>query len=295
MSATEEVGPIFGEGDGPAQSMLRSPTVIILSIGLWGMNIYFFRLFKLDYVKILNLDLVREREQGKSQDDDDRMMVTEASTPPSAIPFGSRIAWYKCVGLSVFLIILLHLSQYLYVDLKGGSSIGATFFFYSAFILAILFPLPSTKWVRVATKLVLQRAAALIHPRCFCIYTPPQGPRPIPFIDVFFADAMCSMSKVFFDWGWLFHMAWHYPDPVPKQLDSILIPSFFAAIPYLIRARQCWVMLQVGRYKNDPKRYQHALNAMKYASSIFPICLSAYQQTRPNPEAYEGTLIALLM
>jgi hypothetical protein len=316
MSGTDEVGPIFGEGEGPAQSMLRSPTVIIASIGLWGMNIYFYRKFKVDYVYILNLDLMKEREAeaaainggevkvrvekiDKNSDFGDFEDDESPSSPArmAAIPFGSRITWDKCVGLSIFLLFLLHVSEYVWVKIHGGSSIGATLFFYLAFILAIVFPLTTTRWIRIATVLVLQRSYELINPRCSCITQPPNGPRPIPFIDVFYADAMCSMSKVFFDWGMLFHMASHYPDPVPKALDSILIPSFFAAMPYLIRARQCIIMHRVGVHKRDPKRYQHLLNTMKYASSIFPICLSAYQQTLPKEsgEALEPYLIALLM
>mmetsp|Transcript_12028 Transcript_12028/g.19953 ORF Transcript_12028/g.19953 Transcript_12028/m.19953 type:complete len:491 (-) Transcript_12028:45-1517(-) len=331
MSGTQEVGPIFGEGEGPAQSMLRSPTVIIASIGLWGMNIYFYRKFKLDYVHILNLDLMKEREaiaaaaaastsSSGSRSNDGELLLSNSNTlttnvhnsddfsdgggeyesPSSparmaAIPFGSRITGVKCVGLSFFLLILLHLSEYLWVTVHGGSSIGAVFFFYSAFIGAIVFPLTTTRWVRIATVLVLQRTYELINPRCHsCVGG---GPRPIPFIDVFYADAMCSLSKVFFDWGMLFHMASHYPDPVPKALDTILIPSFFAAIPYLIRARQCLIMHTVGCSKRDPKRYQHLLNALKYATSIFPICLSAYQQTLPQESAdgLESTLIVLLI
>jgi hypothetical protein len=291
MSSTQEVGPIFGEGEGPAQSLLRSPTVIILSIGLWGMNIYFFRLFKLDYVHILNLDLIKERQ---SLADDDE---TPAPSYLHEVPFGTQITAGKCICLSVFLLFLLHISEYLWVDVHGGSSIGAIVFFYVAFALAITFPLTTTRWIRTATFLVLQRTFELFNPRCSCITQPANGPRPIPFIDVFYADAMCSLSKVFFDWGMLSLLLSHYPNPVPKALDSILIPSFCAAIPYLIRARQCLIMHTVGRYKHDPKRYQHLLNALKYCSSILPICLSAYQQTLPPESAakLEGTLLVFLV
>jgi len=284
MSSTQEVGPIFGEGEGPAQAMLRSPTVLIASIGLWGMDIFFFRLFKLDYVSILNLDLVKEREA---------LGIKSSTSIPSS---QNRITAIKCIYLSFFLLSLLHLAEYIYVNLYNGSSIGATFFFYALFILAITFPLTTTRWIRIATLLVLERSWALIKPRCSCIIISPNGPRPIPFIDVFYADAMCSLSKVFFDWGMLLHMAAHYPDPVPKALDSILIPSAFAAIPYLIRARQCLIMYTVGRLRQDPKRYQHILNAIKYSTSLFPICLSSYQKTlsKEGAESWERTLIVLL-
>ena len=303
MSSTQEVGPIFGEGEGPAQSLLRSPTVIILSIGLWGMNIYFFRLFKLDYVHILNLDLIKER-QAMPPVDDSSEKTSESDQPNSStsayiskVPRGSRITGGKCVALSFFLLFLLHMAEYIWVNVRGGSSIGAIFIFYLAVCVAFLVPLPSMQWIRIATSLVFQRTFELVNPRCSCIKQPASGPRPIPFIDVFYADAMCSLSKVFFDWGMLFHMAVHYPSRVPPSLHSILIPSFCAAIPYLIRARQCLIMYNVGRLKHDSKRYQHVLNALKYCSSIFPICLSAYQQTltKKQSEALEGTLLILLM
>ena len=67
MSSTQEVGDIFGSGKGPAQAMLRSPTVIILCVGLWGMNVFFYKLFGIDYVKVLKHDLIEidkeEREK----------------------------------------------------------------------------------------------------------------------------------------------------------------------------------------------------------------------------------------
>ena len=84
--------------------------------------------------------------------------------------------------------------------------IGAVFAFYGVVALFILLPLRCNQWLRRATYIVLGRCWELINPRCHCIYndgtTPP---RIVPFVDVFFADAMCSLSKVFFDWGLLLH------------------------------------------------------------------------------------------
>jgi len=307
--STQEVGQIFGEGSGPANAMLRSPTVIIASIGLWGMNVYFFRLFKINYVKVLNADLVKEQRELKglaedyeNGDADDSSLSKEDQEPlvraASTIPQGNRITEGKLLCLSVLLLCLLHLTTYIWMNVLGRGTIGAVFCFYGAVSFAIIFPLPSTRWLRISTVLVLQRAFELVHPRCSCFFMPANGPRPIPFIDVFFADAMCSFSKVFFDWGMLWHLASHYGHPVPKSTHNILIPSFFAAIPYLIRARQCLIMHRVGLIKHDPKRYQHILNAIKYATSIFPICLSAYQQTLSSDHEHamvEYYLIALLV
>lgn len=59
MSSTQEAGDLFGSGIGPAHAMLRSPTVVIAAVGLWGMNLYFFRVFGIDYIKILKYDLLR--------------------------------------------------------------------------------------------------------------------------------------------------------------------------------------------------------------------------------------------
>jgi hypothetical protein len=272
MSSTQEAGDIFGEGSGPAQMMLRSPTVLIASVGLWGMNVYFFRLFHIDYFHVLNLDLFRERAaqlkaasgtkldvenvnpdecktSSKTSDAGDEDDYQDAVFMDDPEDYGRAVTWQKLVGLSVVLMLMLHLSIFAWIDLLGGGSIGAVFAFYIAVLVGIIIPLPSTRWLRTCCVIVLQRAFELINPRCFCVNSDPSGPRPIPFIDVFFADGMCSLSKVMFDWGMLFHLASHYPEPVPKSGHSILIPSFCAAIPYIIRARQCLIMYTVGRIK----------------------------------------------
>lgn len=66
MSSTQEVGEIFGEGRGPAHAMLRSPTVLIASVGLWGMNVFFYRLFGINYIKVLRRDLIEIEAEEKA-------------------------------------------------------------------------------------------------------------------------------------------------------------------------------------------------------------------------------------
>ena len=281
MSSTQEVGEIFGEGKGPAQAMLRSPTVLIVSVGLWGMNILMFRLFGINYRYVLNYDLMVEEEAANKVDDNARNSdgsinvhnnsigshaslksdidgdADDASEddfydepPPTQEQRpGSSITWEKLVFFSISLVVVLHYTTHYWMDHLGRSSIGAVFSFYGVVLIYIFLPFPSNRWMRKAFVIVLQRSFALINPRCSCISQDPAGPRPIPFIDVFFADAMCSLSKVFFDWGMLLHMASHYPDPVPPSAHNILIPSACAAIPYIIRARQCLIMYTVGRIK----------------------------------------------
>lgn len=441
MSAGQEVGEIFGDGSGPATALLRSPTVIIAAIGLWGMNVYFFRLFGIDYVRILNHDLEKERrellarssgavaagsgggggagagsggggggsdEEGggggggddlgvlsKKMDSDkhsdigdpDDVGVLEmmddgtdgdakgkssplpATLRPSNVdltekngklPFdlgttkyrhhsnatsespngnanangngngnaddfapllnsaistsstststhlnltpldaamANDITYPKLLNLSISLLLLLHLSTYFWIEIQGGSTIGAIFTFYFSVAVCASLPLRSTRWVRTSLSIIAWRSFELIHPRCSCIKMDPiRGPRPVPFVDVFYADAMCSLSKVFFDWGMLWHLAYHYPHAVPASAHTILIPSAFAALPYIIRARQCIIMHTVGRIKNDPKRYLHLVNAVKYSTSLWPICLSAYQKTVGGQQAQQlETLLILLL
>jgi hypothetical protein len=213
----------------------------------------------------------------------------------------------RLIGLSLTLLILLHGTYKIWLDVLGGGQIGAVFAFYGAVTMAILFPLPSTRWLRISAVLVFQRAYELIRLRCHSSIFQRNSvtadddkfvsriPRPIPFIDVFFADAMCSLSKVFFDWGMLLHMAAYYPQPVPISAYNILIPSAFAAVPFLIRARQCMVMWTVTSIKNDPGRYQHLWNALKYCTSIFPLCLSAYQKTVMKNRAHELETVLILL
>jgi hypothetical protein len=348
MSSTQEVGDIFGAGAGPANAMLRSPTVLIVAVGLWGMNIFFFRLFGINYKYVLKYDLLKEEQELLDQQDqggiggggpdasnspsttagnlilakapssaDSELTITtdnlnddlkthlsvvdeehhhhhpsRNSTTASSMDAqyhalvesttntsGADITWYKLVIFSMILLVLLHSTTHFWMDVLGRGVIGAVFCFYITVVVYIFIPLASNQWLRKAFRITIQRTGALLHPRCWCFRSTSVMPRPVPFVDVFYADAMCSLSKVFFDWGMLLHMASHYPKPVPQAAHNIIIPSFFATIPFLIRARQCLLMLSIGKLKNDPHRYQHLANAIKYSTSIWPLLLSAYQKT----------------
>lgn len=364
MSSTQEVGDIFGAAKGQAQAMLRSPTVLIATIGLWGMNLFFFRLFGINYKYVLQYDLLKEQQKEQiktsqrvsnvhhayTSDDDDFLPLvggnaTLTSSPNSspstssvAVADGGQITWYKLVFFSISLLFLLHLTTWIWMERLERGVLGAVFFFYLAVIVFVALPLPSNEWLHRALAITCERTFALIHPRCWYFRysmtvsagpedssapgnanplssgdgtTPnplpvstaspstrvvPVIPRPVPFVDVFYADAMCSLSKVFFDWGMLLHMASHYPEPIPQEATKILIPSAFAAVPFLIRARQCLLMFGIGRLLDDPKRYQHVANAIKYSTSIWPLLLSAYQKTLDNPvsaEKLDGLLVFL--
>jgi hypothetical protein len=202
MSASQEVGEIFGNGTGPATALLRSPTVIIASVGLWGMNVFLFRLFRIDYVKVLTLDLVKEKEAAMKDEMSNEGEESDSSTSRRTgkdvgghgHDNGNDVTSSKLIVFSLSLLVLLHFSTKLWIDVVGGSTIGAIFAFYTAVVVGIVLPLPSTSWIRTACENVFHRAFELINPRCFCLSS--GMPRAIPFIDVFFADAMCSVSGI---------------------------------------------------------------------------------------------------
>lgn len=244
MSSGQEVGEIFGDGSGPATALLRSPTVIIASIALWGMNVCLFRLFGIDYVHVLTLDVKKEEEENakkkkrhtkgpsgeniphfeakSSEELDDQKGEIELSSlvrlgddaignsdemmaitlDDGAITSSSKtfrgaadyeITEIKLFGIAALLIFTLYATSYVWIQIGRGSTIGAIFCFYIMVLFGIMIPLPSTAWVRLALRTIFRRAGELLRPRCSCIHG---IPRPVPFIDVFFADAMCSMSKV---------------------------------------------------------------------------------------------------
>ena len=240
MSSTQEVGEIFGEGSGPAHAMLRSPTVLIAAVGLWGMNILMFRIFRINYVKVLKMDLkkfdAKEMENNNNNNDEDSIISSqppssghnknqksEGSLPSlsnvevtdydsdhshhvleSTTALNDSITWNRLLSFSLSLLFLLHFTTYIWMEVLGGGFIGAIFSFYGSVITVIFLPIPSLQWLRKGCVIVFRRTFELVNPRCHCL-TLEAGkiPRPIPFVDVYFADAMCSLSKVFFDMGML--------------------------------------------------------------------------------------------
>jgi hypothetical protein len=236
MSSTQEVGEIFGEGSGPAHAMLRSPTVLIASVGLWGLNILVFRIFRINYVKVFKHDLKKlkaEEERDDDQDSDTPALhskkTSESSATPveelddendhshphhldsTGAPVNDAITWNRLVSFSASLLFLLHFTTYIWMEVLGGGFIGAIFSFYGSVITVLLLPIPSLAWLRKGCAITFQRTFELINPRCHCLTADACAiPRPIPFVDVYFADAMCSLSKVFFDMGMVSH---------PNRLD----------------------------------------------------------------------------
>ncbi|KAH7467442.1 hypothetical protein PRIC1_011489 [Phytophthora ramorum] len=103
-----------------------------------------------------------------------------------------------------------------------------------------------------------------------------------PFIEVFIADGMTSLSKFIQDLSvalMLLLMSFtSEPEDVRESYISKLkgspLPYFAASTPYIIRATQCLISFQRTPSVND--RFLHLLNTMKYCSSLLVISVGAY-------------------
>jgi len=308
-----------GEEFGPASALLRSPIVIIACTALWAMDMYMFRYYRLDYVAIFT-GTSKTNKQSDEEESSKEMLIkgqvelvskvagrNDSISDESNIddevgaqmlpvtPPNCAITSRKLLMLSMFLFALLKFTEYVWTFVMGRrDSIHAMYFFYFSASVFMLCPFTSTQWIRVGLSVIAARVLELIKPRCYFFGL--MNMKPVPFLDVFFADIMCSLSKVFFDWGTL-SLTLYYPEHLSQSIGSILIPSIAAALPYLIRARQCMIMHTISWYKNDHfKRREHMMNTIKYCTSLFPICLSTYQRTLTEEEAksLEFDLILLL-
>ncbi|KAF1336364.1 Inositol monophosphatase, partial [Globisporangium splendens] len=107
---------------------------------------------------------------------------------------------------------------------------------------------------------------------------------PTPFIEVFLADGLTSLSKFIQDSAvamLLLSISFTQETDdlrasyVTKMKQSPL-PYFAASAPYIIRATQCLISFQRTSSVND--RFLHLLNTLKYCSSLLVIFVGAYPQ-----------------
>ncbi|KAG7397720.1 protein-ER retention protein [Phytophthora boehmeriae] len=103
-----------------------------------------------------------------------------------------------------------------------------------------------------------------------------------PFVEVFIADGLTSLSKFIQDLSvallLLILCFVHEPEDLRQSYISKLkespLPYFAASTPYIIRATQCLISFQRTTSMND--RFLHLLNTMKYCSSLLVISVGAY-------------------
>ncbi|ETK78143.1 hypothetical protein F441_16043 [Phytophthora nicotianae CJ01A1] len=117
-----------------------------------------------------------------------------------------------------------------------------------------------------------------------------------PFIEVFMADGMTSLSKFIQDLSvalMLLLMSFtSEPEDLRESYISKLknspLPYFAASTPYIIRATQCLISFQRTPSVND--RFLHLLNTMKYCSSLLVISVGAYPMlmglSRPEQSSF---------
>ncbi|CAH0481512.1 unnamed protein product [Peronospora belbahrii] len=103
-----------------------------------------------------------------------------------------------------------------------------------------------------------------------------------PFVEVFIADGMTSLSKFIQDLSialmLLLMSSYNKPEDLKESYISKLkdspLPYFAASTPYIIRATQC--MISFRRTVSVDDRFLHLLNTMKYCSSLLVISVGAY-------------------
>ncbi|TMW69451.1 hypothetical protein Poli38472_001607 [Pythium oligandrum] len=109
-------------------------------------------------------------------------------------------------------------------------------------------------------------------------------PHPTPFVEVFLADGLTSLSKFIQDSA----VAWmllslsfsqelgELRTSYVSKMKSSPLPYFAASMPYIIRATQCLISFHRTTSAND--RFLHLLNTLKYCSSLLVISVGAYPQ-----------------
>lgn len=131
---------------------------------------------------------------------------------------------------------------------------------------------------------VLRKLARCFWPfQHFSFKLPPHA---TPFIEVFMADGMTSLSKCIQDLSvglLLLLMSFNTTSDDLRELyisklKESPLPYFAASTPYIIRATQCLISFQRTQSVND--RFLHLLNTMKYCSSLLVISVGAYPMLR---------------
>ncbi|KAG0634259.1 EXS family-domain-containing protein [Tuber brumale] len=111
----------------------------------------------------------------------------------------------------------------------------------------------------------------------------------IRFADILLADALTSYAKVLGDFAvcvCMFFSGYSSTNPIPNRSSggNYLMPLAIS-VPYLIRFRQCLIEYVRARRKGFPSAEQriHLYNSAKYASA-FPVILCSALQRGYNPD-----------
>jgi hypothetical protein len=263
-------------------SMLRVPLVVIFFVGLWALNLWIFERYRVQYSSVLGLT-------------GSPLQFTTVATMVLAIGYTSHmqictnflsmnvemaISWfYVFVGLLFFILPAVWSNnksprvsasgvemESMHISNTDAGDEGGQFIFGAA--------------VKVFIK-QRSRSMRIIRTVLFPGST-------VSFTEVLFADALCSLSKVFRDFGVTLVALYAYfsgVPPVEYHVPGMLLAALLASTPSIIRVRQCWV--QYTGSTDSVAKLLIALNILKYCTSFPAIGLAAasslgYGQNHPD-------------
>lgn len=246
------------------RALIRAPIVIILFLALWGLAVYAMQ-------ASLHIDIfgvvIHKPQRGGTESDDDADSEARKFRALSA---------RQIILSSMVLIGTLIWCLVVWCGVLHGGIEGAVFAFYLVVPLTII--------ILPAGGCSVKKTCFLCGPTLFRVLFPSlQNDEAVPFMEVFLADALTSLSKVFHDCGTvlavlLSRVVYHrtHTQSAQRLVSSIgemwdlpwLLPPMLASLPYILRLRQ---LLHSYRYDKESQRRVHILNAIKYLLNFPPI------------------------
>mmetsp|Transcript_3053 Transcript_3053/g.8776 ORF Transcript_3053/g.8776 Transcript_3053/m.8776 type:complete len:434 (-) Transcript_3053:118-1419(-) len=257
------------------RALLRAPIVTILYLALWGIAVFFIK-------TTLHIDLfgtVLARPSPPLVNG--RLPGSSLSLPPAPSPRTILLSALALLGTLLWSFLV-------WCGLLHGSVEGAIFAFYVA-IPFILVVLPVVGFGRGNIFPYIRTLRRVLWP---------SAEENVPFVEVFVADAMTSLSKVFADTGLVLAVlvsravafdvnnTQFLSKPTAQLVSTVVsgcLPPFLACMPYIIRVRQL-VVLRLWSEDGD-ERWQHAMNVIKYLFNFPTIWLAAWLATLPEAPA----------
>ena len=276
------------------KALLRIPIVPILFLALWGIAVYFLR-------ASLNADvfgtvLDTRQQAGQISGSEDAAAdcgEDDASPPPPPSP--------RHIILSALtLLATLFWCFVVWCGLLGGSVEGAVFSFYGVIPLVLIVLPAGGCYSSGGGAGRASGAPSHYNPKdCFLCSSTffrvlwPTGARrgsTPPFVEIFVADALTSLSKAISDCGLvaavvlsqsaLFGEAAQQGSGLETRfLLPLVLPPLLGSIPYVIRIRQ--VLLALRAATAAAERRNHMINLAKYAANFPGIWLQAVLTSLP--------------
>eukprot|EP01098_Paradermamoeba_levis_P017226 TRINITY_DN9769_c0_g1_i1.p1 TRINITY_DN9769_c0_g1~~TRINITY_DN9769_c0_g1_i1.p1 ORF type:complete len:249 (-),score=39.60 TRINITY_DN9769_c0_g1_i1:128-874(-) len=203
---------------------LRAPFIFILVIFFWGINVFVFNKYKINYARVLNL----------SPEDNKNLKGSD-------IIFASGL---------FFLLLFSCLSLYLSDLASANSAVPIEIYpmiFYLLMIFLLLLPIDS--FHQETRRYLLERIKRLVIFNKTKASSSLDGE--LPFEDRFFADILTSLSKALADTEvTMCVLISHLKSPTkrteearPGCIHSLLLPVV-VSLPFLVRIRQCHFVYQ---------------------------------------------------